>query len=312
VKKLAALIILLALATPSAAAAPALGLITGMENGTYHRFGVDLKRLVKADGIDVNVYPSRGSLDNLAALHGRPGIHMGIVQSDVLDFIAGVEGSPLLAQIGRRLRVVFPLYTEDVHLVARRDIGVFEQLEGKRVAIGPEGSGPHLTARLMFKLADVHPAELVTMDHAQAVARLKTGEIDAMIYVAAAPVNLLRDGFTAADGVGLVPIVSKSILEAYDPVELAANTYPWQGGPVATVAVRAVLISSDLEGAACENLGRFAQHLLAGMDRLARQGHPMWRRVDLGYELKGWTRSECVGKHIDSTGAVQASPSHGR
>lgn len=310
--KLAALIVLLALATPSAAAAPALGLVTGMANGTYHQFGLDLKRLAKADGIDVNVYPSRGSIDNLGALYGRPGVHMGIVQSDVLDFIAGVESNPVLALIAKRLRVVFPLYTEDVHLVARRDIGAFEQLEGKRVAIGPEGSGPHLTARLMFKLADVHPAELLALDHTQAVARLKAGDIDAMVYVAASPVNMLR-GFTPADGVALVPIVSKSILEAYDAVELAANTYPWQPSPVTTVAVKAVLVSFELEGAACERLGQFAQHVVAGMDRLARDGHPAWRRVDLGYELKGWARSECVRQPIDSTGTVQASPpSHGR
>lgn len=310
--KLAAVVVLLALVTPAAAAAPVLGLVTGMENGTYHRFGLDLKRLVKSDGIAVNVYPSRGSVDNLAAVHGRPGVHMGIVQSDILEFLAGVDGHPLLEGIAKRLRVVFPLYAEDVHIVARRDIGVFEQLEGKRVAIGPEGSGPHLTARLMFKLADVHPAELLTMDHPQAVARLKAGEIDAMVYVAASPVNLLKEGFTAADGVALVPIVSKSILESYDAVELVANTYPWQPRPVTTVAVKAVLVSLELEGAECEQLGRFAQQVVAGMDRLARDGHPTWRRVDLGYELKGWTRSECVRPSIDSTGTVQASPSHDR
>jgi uncharacterized protein len=309
--KLAAFIVLLALTTSAAATAPALGLMTGMASGTYHQFGLDLKRLVKADGIDVNVYSSRGSVDNLAALHGRPGVHMGIVQSDVLDFVASVEGNALLMGIAKRLRVVFPLYTEDVHLVARRDIGAFEQLEGKRVAIGPEGSGPHLTARLMFKLADVHPAELLALDHAQAVARLKAGDIDAMVYVAASPVNLLRERFTPADDVALVPIVSKSILEAYDAVDLAANTYPWQPRPVTTVAVKAVLVSFELEGAACERLGQFAQHVVAGMDRLAKDGHPAWRRVDLGYELKGWTRSECV-QPIDSTGSVQASPSHGR
>ena len=73
-----------------------------------------------------------------------------------------------------------------------------------------------------------------------------------------------------------------------------------------------MLVSLELEGAACERLGQFAQHVVEGMDRLTRHGHAMWRRVDLGYELKGWTRSECVRNYIDSTGTVQASPSHGR
>ena len=48
-------------------AAPAeLGLITGGERGTYYQFGLDVQRLLKqaAPGLALNVYPSKGSVEN--------------------------------------------------------------------------------------------------------------------------------------------------------------------------------------------------------------------------------------------------------
>ena len=48
-----------------------LGLITGGERGTYYQFGLDLQRLVKPSGIELSVYPSRGSIDNAYAVYQR-------------------------------------------------------------------------------------------------------------------------------------------------------------------------------------------------------------------------------------------------
>jgi len=60
-----------------------LGLITGSDKGTYYQFGLNLPALVKPQGIDLTVYPSRGSVENIYAVFQRPGIQMGIVQADV-------------------------------------------------------------------------------------------------------------------------------------------------------------------------------------------------------------------------------------
>jgi uncharacterized protein len=300
------------LGVSAAAFAAELGLITGSENGTYYQFGVDLKRLVKPAGIDVTVYPSKGSIDNISALYARPGVQMAIVQSDVLDFIAGVESNALLARIAKSIRVIFPLYDEEVHVIARNEIGALEQLAGRRVAVGPAGSGTYVTARWLFKLADVRPSEMVTIDAAQALTRLKAGELDAMVYVAAAPLKLLRNELTETDGVRLVPVTHKSVLESYDAVGLPANTYPWQPTPVATVAVKALLVTVDSEGRACETIGRFAQQVAGGLEALTKRGHPNWQRVDLGYHRKDWTPSDCARKYLDATGSAQASPSHPR
>jgi TRAP transporter TAXI family solute receptor len=293
----------------SAAPATELGLITGGEGGTYYQFGLDLKKLVKPGGINLRVYPSKGSVENILAVHQRPGVQMGIVQSDVLAFIAGVQSNPALKGIARNTRMVFPLYDEEVHILGRREIADFDHLAGKRVAIGREGSGAYLTARLLFKLSAVLPGEMVPIDSGEALGQLKAGRIDAMVYVAGYPVRFLKDDVKAADGLALIPISSKSILESYASVEIPANVYEWQTTPVSSVAVKAVLVSFDFRLRECDSVGRFAQQVVRGMEWLTKHGHPRWKRVDLNFPLSGWEQYDCVRKYLARQPTPESSPS---
>jgi uncharacterized protein len=291
-------ILLVCFGAVSVLSATDLGLITAGEHGTYHQFGLDLRNLVKSAGINLRVYPSKGSVENIFAVYQRPGIQMGIVQSDVLAFVAGVQSNAALARIARNTRIVFPLFDEHVHVLARRGIVDFDDLAGRRVAIGQEGSGSYLTANLLFKLAEVRPSEKVPIDTSEALGQLKAGRIDAMFYVAAYPLRLLQDHVTTADDLALLPIWNKSILESYAPLEIPADVYGWQTTPVATVGVKAVLLSFDFRGRECDSVGRFAAQMAKGMDWLTRNGHPKWKSVDLDVPVKGWEQSECVRKYV--------------
>src|SRR5690349_19024859 len=168
-----ALTVLFILTMVSAAAAVDLGLITGSDKGTYYQFGLDLQKLVRQNGINLTVHPSRGSVENVYAVYQRPGVQMGIVQSDVLAFVSKLQSDPVLTRIAKKTRMVFPLYNEEVHILGRPDIREFDDLAGRRVAIGREGSGTYLTARLLLKLAEVAPAEAVLSDTGEGLAALK-------------------------------------------------------------------------------------------------------------------------------------------
>ena len=256
----------------SARAAEDVGVITGSEKGTYYQFGLDLQKLVKPAGINLTVYPSKGSVENIFAVYQRPGVQMGIVQSDVLAFVARLQNDPVLTRIAKKTKMVFPLYNEEIHILGKRGIADFDDLAGKRVAVGREGSGTYLTARLLFKLSEVAPSEMVLIDTTEALTELKAGRIDAMFYVAGYPVKLFKEGVTEADQLALVPITSKSILELYPVAEIPPNTYPWQPAKVSTVAAKAVLISFDYRFRDCDNVGRFAQIIARRMDWLVQNG----------------------------------------
>jgi uncharacterized protein len=275
-----------------------MGIITGSEKGTYYQFGLNLQQLLKTKGIGLNVYNSKGSIENVFAVYQRPGIQLGIVQADVLAFIARVETNTALQRIAKKTRLVFPLYNEEVHLLGKSDIADFDDLADKRVAIGREGSGNYLTTKLLFKLAEVAPKEMVLIDTDEALAELKAGRIDAMFYVAGYPVKLFSEGVTAADGLTLIPITNKSILEFYPRTQVPAQTYPWQTKPVDTIAVKAALVSYDYKRGDCDNVGRIAEVVAASMDWLTTNGHPKWKAVDLNFPLKGWEQYECVRKYL--------------
>lgn len=290
--------VLSVMAMTSSGLAADLGIITGGEKGTYYQFGLNLQALARAQGLTVTVLPSRGSIENIQAVYERPGVQLGIVQSDVLAFVSRVQTDQVLQRIARKTRMVFPLYNEEVHLLARGNVTSFDDLADRRVAIGREGSGTYLTARLLFNVSEIRPREMVPIDTDEGLAELKAGRIDAMFYVAGAPVKLFAESVAAGDELSLVPIQNKSITEFYPVVEIPAQTYAWQARPLSTVAVKSVLISFDFRRKDCDTIGRFAKVVTDNVGWLGRNGHPKWRSVDLEYPLRGWEQYDCVRKYL--------------
>ena len=291
-----------------AAAVEDMGIITGSDKGTYYQFGLDLQKLVKPAGINLSVHTSKGSIENVYAVYQRPGVPMGIVQSDVLAFVSRVQTDPVLQRIAKKTKMVFPLYNEEIHLLGKKGITDFDDLAGRRVAVGRDGSGTYLTARLLFKLSEVAPAEMVPIDTGEALAELKAGRIDAMFYVAGYPVKLLKEDVTDKDNLVLIPITNKSVLEFYPQAEIPAGVYSWQSTTVNTAAVKAVLVSFDFRRRDCDNVGRFAQILSKNLDTLQKTGHAKWKAVDLNYPLRGWEQYDCVRKALGKTTPAAAAP----
>jgi TRAP transporter TAXI family solute receptor len=300
-------LLMLLVAASLCAAAEDMGIITGSDKGTYYQFGLDLQRLTKSGGVNLTVHTSKGSIENVYAVYQRPGVQMGIVQSDVLAFVARVQTDPVLSRIAKKTRMVFPLYNEEVHLLGKKGIRDFDDLAGRRVAVGRDGSGTYLTARLLFKLSEVAPSEMLAIDTAEALAELKAGRIDAMFFVAGYPVKLLKEDVSEKDGLELIPILNKSVTEFYPRAEIPAGVYDWQRAPVNSVAVKAVLVSFDFRRRDCDNVGRFAQTLSRQMNWLQQNGHPKWKAVDLNYPLKGWEQYDCVRKYVGNGAGVAAA-----
>jgi len=284
-----------------------LGIITGSKKGTYFQFGLNMMEMAKQHGYDIHVYNSRGSVENVYAVYKRPRTQMGIVQSDVLAFVIKVKTNETLKRIAQKTKMIFPLYNEEIHLLGKMSVPSFDGLENKRVAIGKEGSGTYLTARLLFEVSGVQPKEVLAVGTQKALAMLKQGSIDAMFYVAGFPVALFSEQVTADDGLHIVPIGNKSITEFYPAALIPAATYPWQDQAVSTVAVKAVLVSFDFRRNNCDYVGEFASIVYDNLDWLKKNGHPKWQSVDLDYPLKGWDQYDCVKRYRRSyPGETQA------
>lgn len=273
-------------------------IVTGKEKGTYYRFGLDLQALGAGHDFQLNVVPSNGSIENLYAVYKRPATQLGIVQSDVLAFISRVKSNEMLRSVAGKTKMVFPLYNEEVHILASGGISDFDGLAGKRVAVGEDGSGTYLTAKLLFEMSKVRPREQVQIGTDEALAKLREGKIDAMFYVAGYPVKLFSESVKTDDGLRLVPISNPNILKYYPKGEIPANTYDWQKEAVNTVAVKAVLVSFDFRTANCDNVGKFAEMIWNNHEWLIQNGHSKWKSVQLEYDLKGWEQYGCVKRYL--------------
>ncbi|WP_339135137.1 MAG: TAXI family TRAP transporter solute-binding subunit [Candidatus Electrothrix sp. GW3-4] len=289
-------------------AATEMGIVTGGTKGTYIQIGYDISRLVKQEGIYLNVYPSNGSLDNIADVYERKDLQMGIVQSDVLASIHS-SGDSELNKIAKQIKMIFPLYNEEVHILASRSIKSFADLEGKIVAIGSEGSGTALTASLLFEVAGVTPRETKYGDPKKALMLLRSEVIDAMIYISGYPVSLFSGIYT--ENLHLLSITNQRIAEHYVPSIIPAGTYNWQKEPINTFAVKAVLMSYnyDENHQNCKDVGEVARIIYKNEGWLKKNGHAKWEHVDLDAKLAGWEQYKCVSDAIqDLKKARQESP----
>ncbi len=174
------------LMTPAQAQGFERNILTGGASGTYIQFGRNISASAAKCGVALHVRESAGSLENFLGVRKRRFTQLGIVQSDVLEYLKTFAADdPGVARAIAGVRIAFPLYNEEVHILARRELTGLADLDGKRVAIGVEDSGTFLTASLVLDLAQVEPAERLTINAEDSLAALTAGQIDAFFLVGA-------------------------------------------------------------------------------------------------------------------------------
>jgi len=288
--KLPVAVIVLAM---SLSAAPQMGIVTGNVTGTYIKIGEDIKKIAEPSHISLQVFESAGSIQNVFDVRRKRGVQLGIVQSDVLDYIRDISDDLELKTIAAKLAAVYPLYKEEVHVLGDLSLKTLQDLHGKRVAIGPQRSGTYLTAKTIFFQTGITPSKEVFLGGKEALDSLRRGEIDAMLYVAGAPATLFSENTTADDKFQLIGVDDKA-LDSYLTAVIPAGTYKWQESDVRTVAVKAVLITFSYAGEQCQNVAKVAKIIHENKAWLDANGHPKWREVNLDERLPKWPQYECV------------------
>lgn len=277
-------------------------IVTGAANSTDRRIGEDIAALGTECGIDLNVRESAGSVENMEAVRDRRVTQFGIVQSDVLEYYRTFESDdPEIQRLADGIRIAFPLYDEEVHVLARADVVDLAGLAGRRVATGLPQSGTQLTANLLLDLAQVEPAARLDLAPEVALDALLAGVVDAMFYVVGAPDPLFSDPRIDPTAFHLLPLGGPVLSAVYDRTEIAAGTYPFLTAPVEVLGVKAVLVTFDYDAdenpyqAASCRLVSDVSHLVASrFGELKSNGHPKWKSVNMQEIPPGWQASACV------------------
>jgi TRAP transporter TAXI family solute receptor len=270
-----------------------VAIVSGGVTGTYIRIASDLSNVLDdGDSLRILAILGKGSIQNIDDMLYLKGVDIGIVQSDALTFVEREGRHPTIDQ---RIRYITKLYNEEFHLLARRDIPDVEALNGRKVNFGVQGSGTYMTSSIIFETLGVE-VEPVSHDQALALEKVKSGEIDAMVYVAGKPVTLFSN-LSTMDRLHLLPIeYTPDILETYLPSRFTEDDYPalvTGSTPVQTVAVGAVMAVYNWKPGTSRyrKVSHFVERFFDRFDEFKKPPrHPKWQEVSLTATVPGWSR----------------------
>ncbi len=191
----------------------------GAEDGAYFAYARRYAEILARHNVVLEIKPSSGSVENYERLRKEgSGMDIGFVQGG----IGVADDAPGLQSLGS-------MYFEPVWIFYRseEEVDRLTQLAGRRLAIGPDGSG---TRRLAIALLSANgmplpKGKLSELTGSAAASALQRGEIDAVLLVAshqsAAVAALLRDprvrlmSFAQAEGYARnFPFLSAIVLPA--------------------------------------------------------------------------------------------------
>jgi TRAP-type uncharacterized transport system substrate-binding protein len=157
-----------------------LTMTTGMEGGSFVVFAEQYRQVLARDGVRVKLIPSSGMVENLRLLsHDSHGVDA--------SFIQGVIGK---GEVSKNLVSLGSLTYTPLWVFYRGDetLDDLSQLRGKRIAIGPRGSGIQKLSLNLLKAANAVDSHTVLYEYSYnaAMETITAGRTDAVMALGSA------------------------------------------------------------------------------------------------------------------------------
>ena len=226
-----------------------LAIATGGPAGLYYPFGGAMASLWSEvlPGVNAKAEVTGGSVTNVIQV-ARQESDLGIAMADVVSSAYAGKGrfpEPL------PLRVLFTAYPNIVHMLSLRDSGIqsIDDLAGKRVALGAQGSGTSVAAiniitGLGLSLDDIAPRYL---SFGETTSGLKDGTLDAGFVVGGLGIAAVTELSVTRD----IEIISLSDVEidrliqqfpAYSGYLIPGETYSGVNEPRQTLGIWSAVV----------------------------------------------------------------------
>ena len=284
-----------------------INIMAGPQGSTAQAVVEDIAGLALECGLNPVVNNTAGALDNLLAVKNNRYTQFGLIQADVINFLKTFETiDPNIANTLRDINLAFPLYSEEIHVLTRKDINALSDLEGKRVSIGDKNSGTFLTATVMLDLFGINPAEKRTLGPEDALDALTNGTLDAFFFVDGAPSKVF-DGvdLTGAD-IKLLQLDDPLLSAVYESTVIEGGTYSFAPEDTQVAKVGSIMITYDYKPRKnaynrlnCQMISDVTRLVHDNIADLATIGHPKWVEVDPSAFVPDLERSLCVQQALE-------------
>lgn len=226
---------------------------TGSQGGTYFPLGAEMANVwnKNIDNINVTSTESGASVENLAKISQGSfdlGMTVNLPAYDALGGKGDFEGKKVenFAFIGH-------IYPEVLQVVTREKLNInsIADLKGKRVAIGPPGSGTQAATKLVLEAYGLKDGDYEAYQEGfgDAKSKLQDGTIDASFGLLGLPDAGIDELQAAVKDVKFLQVDEDKLQyiednSGYSAFTIPSGSYEWQTEDVAAVSAFAVLVAN--------------------------------------------------------------------
>jgi hypothetical protein len=159
---------------------------SGPEGSTFRNYAERYRRILARNGVKLEILPSEGSLQNLRRLSDpNANVDVGFVQAGLASLVDADDLVSLGSVSYQPLSIFYR---------APKPLGRLSELRGKRIGIGPEGSGTRVLAQTLLKANGIEapgPTRLLDLGGKAAVQAMLRNQVDAVFLMgdSAAPAS---------------------------------------------------------------------------------------------------------------------------
>jgi TRAP-type uncharacterized transport system substrate-binding protein len=151
---------------------------SGDNDSVFYKIADKYAKVLARNGVKLKIIKSEGSLQNLERLSNLSyRVDVGFVQAGL------TKGQKIDKLVSLGSIAYEPLF---IFYRGTRPVGLLSQFKGKKLAIGPNGSGTNYLAKALLSMNEIKPGEstkLLEMDDDEAAKDLLKGKVDAVFFM---------------------------------------------------------------------------------------------------------------------------------
>jgi len=292
-----ALSLMVALVTPLPALAKVkyITIASGWVTGVYYPFAGAVSRILWMEkeklGVRASVESSGASVANANLIENKDA-DLALIQNDIANYAH--YGLLMFKKPIKNMLGMATLYPETIQIQVRKGAGIksVADLKGKRVAIGPLGSGTEQNTKQILEVYGITVKDLAKVEQLTSLESadfMKDGRIDAAFYTTGVGAAVLTDTalMTSCDIVRIDDAHFKKLQKKYpfyskDVVK--AGAYKGLDSDAETVAVMAMLVAR--KGLKKDLVYNVTKAIFTHLDRL-HSAHAKLKAVTLESAMDG-------------------------
>jgi len=282
-----------------------IGMVIDSGDPVLIQMGQEMSKMVTDKQAGTVVKPTAGPIANVGRLLSRENAGLSVVPSDMLLYTARSKNRRLrLAK--DRLRFIMTIGRKVVHVIARKDIRRLEDLDGKRVVMGPDNTALWVVSNNLLHMHGATPSQRIQLKPVAGITAVLLDNADAAFVVGDAPMGVVQKLGTMRQSEELGPDTEQvHMLELKLPAsateyQSATVNYPGFAENLDTVAILPTLVSYDFTHKStpyfkrrCGELAKIGTTVRDRLEELRASGHKQWQATTWELEAGNWQKDSC-------------------